>query len=255
MKTDLVQIHHASYQQDIPYWVSLVEDRDPVLEVGCGHGRVTLPLLHSGRQMVGVDHDPSALDYLRERLRELPDAIQAKIALAEIDFLQFQTQELFGAVIVPCNTVSTFSKEERPALFQKAYSILREDGLLTASLPNPLRMYTQLTDLVEEGDLSEPEIETIFSHPETGFPVQVSSRIVRVPGEPAGLRWEWIYDQLFPDGRVVRETVGTVHYPVLADNYREELSRAGFQSIDFLGDFDGSRYQEDSPYLIFTCRK
>ncbi len=255
MKTDLVQIHHASYQQDIPYWVSLVKECDPVLEVGCGHGRVTLPLLHSGRQVVGVDHDPSALDYLRERLRELPDPIQAKIALAEIDFLQFQAQELFGAVIIPCNTVSTFSPGERTALFQKAYSSLREDGLLAASLPNPLQMDSQLKELAEEGDLSEPEFETVFSHPESGFPVQVSSRIALVPGEPAGLRWEWIYDQLFPDGRVERETVGTVHYPVLADTYREELSRAGFQTIDFLGDFDGSRYQEDSPYLIFTCRK
>jgi len=255
MKTDLVQIHHAAYQQDIPYWVSLVKDFDPVLEVGCGHGRVTLPLLHSGRQMVGVDHDPSALDYLRDRLQELSDAIQARIALAEIDFLQFQTHESFGAVIIPCNTVSTFTREGKTALFQNAYSILREGGLLAASLPNPIQMYTQLMELAEESELGEPEIETIFSHPETGFPVQVSSRIAKLPGESAALRWEWIYDQLSPDGRVERKTVGTAHYPMLADIYREELSRAGFQSIDFRGDFDGSQYQEDSPYLVFTCRK
>ncbi|MEJ2448760.1 MAG: class I SAM-dependent methyltransferase [Anaerolineales bacterium] len=255
MKTDLVQIHHSAYQQDIPYWVSLVKECDPVLEVGCGHGRVTLPLLHSGRQVVGVDQDPSALDYLRERLRDLPDPIQTSIVLAEIDFLQFQTLESFGAVIIPCNTVSTFSRDGRTELFQKTYSILREGGLLAASLPNPLQMYTQLKELGEEGDLSELEMETIFHHPETGFPVQVSSRIAKVPGEPAALRWDWIYDLLSPDGRVERKTVATVHYPVLADTYREELSRAGFQSIEFLGDFDGSRYQEDSPYLIFTCRK
>ena len=42
MKTELIRIHHAEYQEDIPFWTSLTESKDPILEVGCGHGRVTI---------------------------------------------------------------------------------------------------------------------------------------------------------------------------------------------------------------------
>ncbi len=255
MKTDLVQIHHADYQEDIPFWVSLVRDRDPVLEVGCGHGRVTLPLVDSGCQVVGVDLDPVALDWLRESVGQLSAQARKQITLVEGDILDFQTEELFGAVIIHCNTISTFSPSSRRALFQQAHSILADGGLFAASLPNPVEMFTQLAELEGEDELGEADWEASLIHPESGYPIEVSSRISAVDGEPNGLRWDWIYDQLAPDGGVKREIVSTVHFPALPETLLAELAEAGFSKTVLLGDFDRSQFQVDSPYLILISKK
>jgi SAM-dependent methyltransferase len=255
MEIDLVQIHHAAYQDDLAFWASLVRNRDPVLEVGCGHGRVTLPLLNSGSRVVGVDLDRTALAYLRQSLGDLPGEDRERIRLVEGDILDFQPEESFGAVIIPCNTISTFSPDSRASLFQKSYSVLGENGLLAASLPNPVQLLEQLADLEGDNELSEPELETVLIHPQSGNPIQVSSRISAVTREPAALRWDWIYDQLTPDGRVNRKTASTVHFPILAEAYRDQLAQAGFRSTSLSGDFDGSPYSEESPYLILTASK
>ena len=226
-----------------------------MLEVGCGHGRVTLALVDSGCRIVGVDRDPVALSFLRQSLNDLPEGARSRITLVEGDILDFQSQELFGAVIVPCNTFSTFSPRERQALVQKAHSILKDGGLLAASLPNPLEMFDQLAELEGENGLGETDWETSFLHPESGDPVEVNSRISSVAGEPNALRWEWIYDQLSPDGGVNREIVSTVHFPALPEELSAELAHMGFSKTVFLGDFFGAQYQVDSPYLIFTSEK
>ncbi len=247
MGIDLVQIHHASYQEDIPFWTSLTEDRDPILEIGCGHGRVTLPLLERGRQVVGVDRDKQALDFLKQSLNAARMEIQARATLVEGDILEYDSDLSFGAVLIPCNTISTFQPANRKALFSKVKSLLKPNGLLAASLPNPVLLLQQLADLRATGGESELELETIFSHPTTGFPVQVSSRIAAVG---SALKWEWIYDQLYPEGQVKRTVVTTEHYPTPLYTYLDELSEAGFKSSECLGDFQGSPYTNQSPYLI-----
>ena len=255
MRPDLVQIHHADYQEDIPFWISLVSDRDPVLEVGCGHGRVTLPLVESGCRVVGVDLDPNALAYLRESLNDPSAQARGRIILTEADILDYRSEESFGAVIVPCNTISTFPPARRIALIQKAHALLREGGLFAASMPNPVLMFAQLAELEGESEPGDPEWESSFTLPGSGFPVEVSSRISPVVGDPTALRWEWIYDQLSPDGGVKREIVSTVHFPAAPDSYVDEMSAAGLRSIVRLGDYDSSEYREDSPYLIVIGEK
>lgn len=252
MGPDLVQIHHADYQEDIPYWLLLVSDRDPVLEVGCGHGRVTLALVKNGSRVVGVDFDSTPLAYLQGSLERLPTEARDRIILWEGDILDYRSGSAFGAVIVPCNTLSTFSPARRKALFLKAHALLRDGGVFAASVPNPLLMLEQLADPEGESELGETEWEGSFTLPGSGLPVQVSSRISPVAGDPTALRWEWIYDQLSPDGGVKREIVSTVHYPAVPDRYFQELAAAGLHSIVLQGDFEGSSYREDSPYLIIT---
>ncbi len=61
---DLVRIHHETYLADIPFWHSVTRDKDSVLELGCGHGRVTLPLCEVGTTVFGLDLDFESLQYL-----------------------------------------------------------------------------------------------------------------------------------------------------------------------------------------------
>ena len=59
------------YAEDLPLWRELAGD-GPVLDLGCGTGRVTLDLAARGIPVVGLDHDPVLLAALSARAEKLP---------------------------------------------------------------------------------------------------------------------------------------------------------------------------------------
>jgi SAM-dependent methyltransferase len=246
---DLVRIHHAFYQDDLDFWISRLEGRNPVLELGCGHGRVTIPLLIAGCDVIGLDLDQESLLYARKasRHKQLSDNnfIQA-------DMLRLPLKGKFGAVIIPCNTYSLFKEAERTRLLGDIHRLLVPEGIFLASVPNP-RLISKLHQELSppESPISE-DLETDFLHPQTGNPVQVSSLLSPGPGY---LSWEWIYDHLLPDGITERFKQSARHQLSSPDQYREELLEAGFRHNTFLGDFDGTSFQPNSPYLIMICER
>jgi SAM-dependent methyltransferase len=62
----------GGYHADLPIWERLADEAGgPVLELGCGTGRVALYLARRGHTVVGLDHEAELLDSLRERARGL----------------------------------------------------------------------------------------------------------------------------------------------------------------------------------------
>ena len=248
-KTDLVRIHHANYLDDIPFWKYWTERNEPVLEIGCGHGRVTIPLLEKGREVVGVDIDSDAIHSLREELGEKGLETQNRAKIFQDDIINFQPEGNFGTVIIPCNTYSTFPMEERQVIISKVYNFLNSGGVFAVSMPNPVQMRFLYEELRENVNQSGSDLETSFTHPDTGFPVQVSSSLT---AREKSLGWDWIYDHLHPDGQVERVVQSTEHYLTNLETYLKELDEIGFEKIQTMGDFEESPYSEDSPYLILV---
>lgn len=252
MKSELVRIHHKEYQDDLPFWLSIVENLDPILEVGCGHGRVTLPLLIAGHEVTGVDIDLLAIQHLRRSLEDEKRELQNRARIVHLDISDFHPGQLFGAVIIPCNTYSTFPQGKRRAMVSAIFHMLKPGGVLGASMPNPIKVERFHAELKENEEEVGSELETTITHPETGFPVQVSSSL---KARKDRLVWDWIYDHLLPDGKVHREIQSAEHYLTNLDQYLKELKDSGFEQIRPLGDYDGSLFNEDSPYLILVGHK
>ena len=60
----------GSYAADLSLWRSLAREHGgPVLDVGCGTGRVALDLAAAGHTVVGIDADPELTAALNERAR------------------------------------------------------------------------------------------------------------------------------------------------------------------------------------------
>ena len=252
MNSDLVRIHHADYDDDIPFWKRITEGLDPILEIGCGHGRVTLPLLLAGHIMVGVDYDNEALSYLHKTLVDVDDQIRQRITLVQTNILDYQPQTPYSGVILPCNTYSTFRPEEKPKLIRKVHSWLMEEGKFIISLPNPIRTEEIFAAVREEEQSWSPDLEKVITHPETGLPVQVSSRLRNAN---KSLYWDWIYDHLHPDGGVERVVVTVEQFLFSREELLAELEEGGFQDVLCLGDFGGKEFRDSSPYLILICKK
>lgn len=243
MDPELYHAHHSQFEEDLPFWISQTAGLDPVLDLGCGTGRVSLPLARAGHRVWGVDWDPAMLDQARKLLVEEPRTVRQRVTLVEADLGSWLPDRRFGAAVSACNTWSALPDQSRRVLLENLAAVLGAGAVLAFSVPNPVR----LSELAEE---EGPVEEDTFLHPESGFPVVVSSRITR-EGERIG--WVWIYDILHPDGRVTRKTVKTLHSRAAREGYRRELTAAGWELTAEYGDFDGSVWQEDSPYLIITA--
>lgn len=230
-------LHHKDFVEDLPYWRGIAaRQAQPVLELGCGTGRVLLDLVRAGIQVSGLDHDPAMLNLLRTKIER--DNFQS-VELVEADLRNYDLEEKYGAIILPCNTYSTLSPPERQASLTSTSRHLTPGGVFAASMPNPY-----ILNALDE--IGEGELELILEHPDSGNPVQVSSAWQK---EGTRIRIDWRYDELLPNGDVRRETITTTHYAASSEELIEEWEAAGF-AVSSLGNFEGGEFDEESSYLI-----
>jgi SAM-dependent methyltransferase len=127
----------GSYAADLELWDSMATaGQGPVLELGCGTGRVALHLARRGHRVVGVDSDPELLEALAERAQGLP------ITPLAADARDFQHEGEIGLALAPMQFLQLFATPaERVACMRCAASSLRPGGLLAAAiverLPEP----------------------------------------------------------------------------------------------------------------------
>lgn len=243
MLAELIHAHHNRYQEDIPFWLGLAAQAgDPVLELGCGTGRVLIPLIKAGYLVTGLDRNLSMLKFLRtnitHKVNPFPDLIAA-------DMSRCVMAAKFPLVILPCNTFSTLEEAERKDCLQCIHRVLIPGGMFAVSMPNP-ELLRKLTARSEE------EIEDEFLLSQSGNPVQVSSSWQRTKHT---FKVTWIYDHLLPDGTVERTKTDTVHRMVSLETYIGEIHAAGLRVTEIYGDFDRSDYTQDSPHLIILASR
>ncbi len=235
----LYHAHHNRHLEDLLFWLRLAKRFDaPVLELGCGTGRIFTPLYKAGFFVIGIDNDPAMLAYIQQHWDG-----SGRPALIQGDMTDFHLPSTFRLVLLPCNTYSALTASQRRQTLVHVRSCLIQGGAFAVSLPNA----QALKRLPKESDA---EVEDIFAHPVDGEPVQVSSAWKRTPDF---FLLEWHYDHLLPDGRVERTTARVSHSLESVDVFIQEFRQAGFDDIDVFGDFDESPYDDDSPNLILVA--
>jgi SAM-dependent methyltransferase len=243
MYAQLYQAHHMSHTEDLPFWQKLASrQKGPILELGCGTGRVCIALAHTGYTVYGLDHDAEMLAVLQ--FQASPEQA-SRCPVFQADMTAYRLACQFPLILLPCNTLSALAAGARRATLARVYEHLSPHGLFAASLPN-LALLRRLPRRVE------PEIEEIFPHPIDGEPVQVSSTWQRSAGFFTTF---WHYDHLLPDGRVDRFSAQVSHQLLSVDETVGEFRQAGLTIETVYGDFDQSPYTQDAPQLIILANR
>ncbi|HET7120331.1 MAG TPA: class I SAM-dependent methyltransferase [Solirubrobacterales bacterium] len=120
----------GSYAADLPLWEELADRRGgPVLELGCGTGRVVLHLARRGHELVGLDAEAELLAALRERAEGLP--VTTHLA----DAREFELPGQVDLVLAPTHLLQLLEgPEERIACLRSVAAALRPGGLLAAAI-------------------------------------------------------------------------------------------------------------------------
>jgi SAM-dependent methyltransferase len=99
-------------RRDVRYWRRFVrESRSPVLELGCGTGRVLAPIAREGARVIGLDRSPAMLARAIGRCRRLPQGSRPSVARADVRCLPFRAAS-FGAVIAAYGLLQSLLTDE-----------------------------------------------------------------------------------------------------------------------------------------------
>src|SRR5207248_1465153 len=85
---------------DVSFYVEAAKAaRGNVLELGCGTGRILLPIARAGCTIVGIDSSRLMLARCRAKLTAEPAAVQARVTLHQHDVRDFTLGATFALAI------------------------------------------------------------------------------------------------------------------------------------------------------------
>jgi SAM-dependent methyltransferase len=239
----LYHTHHSLHMEDLDFWLHLAQQQGgPILELGCGTGRVLVALAQHGYQVYGLDRDAAMLAFLRSHI---PDKLGSFLYIWQADLAKFRLNKSFALILLPCNTLSTLNLRERNSAFNCVYQHLAPGGIFAASIPNP-RLLSQMPASSDE------ELEETIPNPLGGEPVNVSSAWKRTRSE---FILTWIYEWQAGGGR--RERIESMVRQRLDPpyDYIRAMTSAGLSIVGTFGDFDRSPYSLDSENWIVIAQK
>jgi SAM-dependent methyltransferase len=234
---------------DVGFFVAAAKQAgSPVLELGCGTGRVLLPVARAEVDIVGLDASPSMLDICRRNVEQEPLGVRSHVELVEGDMRRFDLGTTFTLITIPFRPFQHLvTVEEQLSCLESIHRHLRPGGRLILDLFNP-----SLEALVQpEGVESPPESE--FITPD-GRRVVRRFRITARDRANQVNHVELIYDITRLDGSTER----LVHAFAMRYLFRFEaehlLARAGFVIERLYAGYDGSPFGSSYPgELIFVA--
>ena len=240
---------NADMVEDLGLYDELAaEYGDPILDVGCGTGRVMLHLAAEGHRVVGVDHAAAMLARGQRRLDATPELVP-HVTFVQGDVLDADLPETpYKLVIVPYNGFMHFNEQaSQLAALRRFHAALEPGGLLVLDLPNAGEAFGTQDD-------NALALERTFIEPETGHLVmqQSVSTLDRVAQQ---LHITWIYDEIGAEGVVQRTLAPLLLRYVFAAELDLLLAAAGFEKVTAYGDYDQEPFEDGSPRMIVLAER
>jgi SAM-dependent methyltransferase len=237
---------------DVTFFVEAAEESGgPVLEVGCGTGRVLIPTARAGIKITGLDLSQHMLSVCREKLAQEPQEVQDRVDLLLADMRDFDLGRKYALATIPFRPFQHLTTvEDQISCLHAIRRHLQPDGRLILDLFNP-----NLEALTQRNLGEEYAEEEAFEMPD-GRRVRRTHAVTERGIHNQVMHAELIYYVTYPDGREAR----LVHAFPMRWLYRFEaehlLARCGFEVEALYADYDRSPYGSLYPgELIFVARK
>jgi len=238
----LFDAQNHNFTEDIACWLALADRYgDPVLELGCGGGRVLLPLAQAGHRIHGVDNNPHMLERLTRRLQ--PE-VEGLVSTQLSDLTDLHLADRYPLILAPCNTLAGFGDEALSQLLVYLSAALTERGALAFEAPP------------SHGggiSLAPDEVVDAFHEPAHDVDVQVSASQSTDPDRQISTV-TWRYDEMKADGAVERYEHRAVYHLRTPSTYTDLLGVAGFSQVAVWGDYDGGPYTDESELMLVVAR-
>ncbi|MBU0719482.1 MAG: class I SAM-dependent methyltransferase [Planctomycetes bacterium] len=207
----------------------------PVLELGCGTGRILIPVAEAGVPVVGLDQSPAMLRVARGKINCCPDDIHRLVELVDGDMKEFALGRRFSLIIIPFRSfLHLLTPEDQRQALGCIRKHLADDGRLVFNIFDPnVEMIAGHTGALGTALKQVSE----FIHPATERRILVWDTR-RYQLEHQMIDQYYVFDELDDDGKVI-----STRYSRMALRYafRYEmqylLELCGFYVEALYGDF------------------
>ncbi|MFW5952701.1 MAG: class I SAM-dependent methyltransferase [Candidatus Natronoplasma sp.] len=225
---------------DIPFYKKQVKKYgDSVLELGCGTGRITIPIANEGYDITGLDLSKKQL----ERGKKKAEANGLDIGWINGDMRNFSLDKKFNLIFTPFNTIHhVLTLEYMEKMLENVKNHLNPDGRFIVEFFNPdldilNRDPTEVHDVIE------------YEDPEGKGKVKITeSTDYEKAKQLMHLTWYYSHD----GSKKEREWTIRVWFPKEVDAI---MKYNGFKIEHKYGDFDESPMTNNSAQQILVCRK
>lgn len=223
----------------------------PTLELGCGAGRVAIPLAEAGHEVVGLDRSAAMLAVAAGKRGVIAPEAARRLRFARGDMSQFSTDAPCGLIIIAFRSFqSLLTVDHQRSCLRSAFDALRAGGRLIIDLFDPL-----LDRCVPVPALPDSIERDVVRHPERGTTVHVTIESRQNDPVAQRLTERWRFAESNDAGEVVRHEEEELR---LRWTYRHEmrhlLELAGFEI-----EVEYSTFAKDPPQygkeLIFVARR
>jgi SAM-dependent methyltransferase len=238
---------HQSLTVDIPYILQLAKMQNgAVLDLGCGSGRVLLPLARAGFQVTGVDNSPEMIGLARAKLAAEPRYVQGMAALIEADIRALSRKTLpsmFDLALITYNSLLHFREAEILRILRAAAELSSPTAMLYIDVANPF--------LIENSFYSgEPQLERTFPDDRDGRIVEQWS-ISSLDRAEQQVRSSWIF-QRAADNAPLGQFEVTYHYH-FPHEMETLMKKGGFRLQKLWGDYAEEPFGEDSERMVMLA--
>lgn len=260
---DLYDLEYGRRRHDVAWYRELVarqaqDAADPesfrIVELGCGSGRLLLPLARAGHHVLGVDRSSAMLRACRKRLSSLNARTRARVHILQSDFRQLPLAGRFPLILCPFNAfMHLYTRADIESALSEVRRLLSPDGMFALDVfhPDPVWLARNPTRRFARTRLRHPRTgeRLIYttSHvydPETQlawirffYEPDEGPSPVKTPDKPAPVRVVQLAQRLF----FPAELEALLHYNGFAITYRA-------------GGFDGSPLSPVSSEQVICAR-
>jgi ubiquinone/menaquinone biosynthesis C-methylase UbiE len=231
-------------RRDVPFWQRLAAAAGGrVLELGCGTGRITVPVARIGARVVGVDRSAEMLDRARRRLRRSRLTSRASLVRADIRSLPFRRPAGFALVMAPYGILQSLVREsDLSAALAAIARVLRRGGLLGIDLVPDVPRWTECRRQVSlrgrRGGSTLTLVESVRQDRARRLTVFDHEYVERRPGARP------------------RVSCFSISFRTLTvRQMRTRLERAGFAVDAVLGDYDGGPWDRRADVWMILARR
>ena len=220
---------------DIAFFQRLADESGgPVLEIGCGTGRVAGALAAAGFEVVGVDRSDPMLRLAEERRAALPPEAAARLAFVRGDMTTLELGRQFALIIAPSRVFQfALTSDDQRAALRAFRAHLASDGRLVLDLFDPSLEYLVPGAIFppRSGELVHPKTGNLVTWDIAGREPDPSQQLVVS---------DWSAREIGPSGEVLRDETERL---TLRWSTRSEMrllfELEGLEVVADYGDFNG----------------
>src|SRR5947199_1747039 len=233
--------------QDVAFYRNAARDfGDPILELGCGTGRITMALAEAGKRITGLDLSGRMLERAGKKRAALRVEEGERVNFVEGDMARFDLGEKFRLVIIPFRPFQHLLEvRQQMDCLECVRKHLAPGGRLILDVfqTDAERMH----DPVHMREVPLTEYETA-----DGRRVRISERVAAFHRAEQRNDVEMIFVVTHRDGRQERLVFAWPLRYFFRFEVEHLLARCGFKVAALYGDFDRSPIRDDSPEMIFV---